>query len=194
MLHPVANLLAFQLGWFAGVVGAAAGWPLLGALYTGLWLALHLRACAAARGVEARLLLSAAVLGFAADSALVLGGLIAFPEHARLAAPTTLWMVALWVNLAATLRHGLGWLRRRAGLAALLGAVAGPLAYLAGSRLGAITLVKPELATAAIALEWALSLPLLSALAVFLGRRVGLTPSLAERETAQMRDAGDGGR
>ncbi len=194
MLHPVANLLAFQLGWFAGVVGAAAGWPLLGPLYTALWLALHLRACAAARGVEVRLLLSAAVLGFAADSALVLGGLIAFPDDARLGAPTTLWMVALWVNLAATLRHGLGWLRGRAGLAALLGAVAGPLAYLAGSRLGAITLIKPELATAAIALEWALSLPLLSALAAFVGRRVGLAPSLSERETAEMRDAGDGGR
>jgi hypothetical protein len=72
-------------------------------------------------------------------------------------------MVALWMNLAATLRHSLSWLCGRPVLALVMGAVAGPLAYWGGARLGAVELGAPlGSSLAAIAVEWALALPLLA--------------------------------
>jgi len=50
-------------------------------------------------------------------------------------------------------------------LSAALGAVAAPLAYLSGARLGALTLLKVQPALWAQALGWALLLPALLRLA-----------------------------
>jgi hypothetical protein len=50
-------------------------------------------------------------------------------------------------------------------LAAALAAVAAPLSYLAGQRLGALSMPRPALALAAQAVGWAVILPLLLHLA-----------------------------
>ena len=60
-------------------------------------------------------------------------------------------------------RVGLG-ARLSLGRAAL-GAVGGPLAYLAGEKLGAITFNQPLFAIAALAVIWAVAMPLLVVLA-----------------------------
>jgi hypothetical protein len=60
-----------------------------------------------------------------------------------------------------TLRHSLGWLRGRYLLAAALGAVAGPLAYWAGSKLGAIELAGTTRAALAIGAAWTVSMVIL---------------------------------
>jgi hypothetical protein len=57
------------------------------------------------------------------------------------------------------------WLRRRNILAAAFGAVGGPLAYIAGQKLGAITFLHPVLALIALSVIWAVAMPLLMALA-----------------------------
>ena len=169
--RAIANLAGFQVIWIVCAGGAGYGYPLLGPLAAVLWMALHLanlgrnsrapRAFAADRAKELKLLAAAAAAGYVLDSALVLGGVIAFPDHAGPAAPTTPWMVALWAAFAATLRHSLDWARRRYALGAVAGAVFGPLAYLAGEALGAITLAAPPLGSLAVAAEWALAMPLL---------------------------------
>ena len=160
MTHPLANFVLFQLGWIVTVLSAAAGYPWLGPLYALIWLGLHLRALAGDRGVELALITAAFALGALADSALVLLGLIDFPQQARLGFPTTLWMAGLWAMFAATLRHAMGWLTGRYLLAVLFGLAGGPLAYWAGERLGAL-LVHTPAAWPAIALEWGLAMPLL---------------------------------
>jgi hypothetical protein len=163
MTHPLANFGAFQFCWFANVLGAAHGLPWAGPLLTASWLAVHLAGLRGEAGLELRVLATAAALGWLADSGLVLAGLIAFPETTRLGGPSPLWMVALWAAFAATLRHSLGWLRGRLLAGALLGAAAGPMAYLAGQALGAIT-VAGEAGIAAVALQYAVATPLLLAL------------------------------
>ena len=71
-------------------------------------------------------------------------------------------MLALWINLAAGLRSALDWLSGRFVMAAIFGAVLGPVAYLAGEKLGALQLEKSlYLTIPAIALEWGLAMPLL---------------------------------
>ena len=42
------------------------------------------------------------------------------------------WMLALWIAFATTLNHSMRWLMHRPVVAAIGGAVFGPLAYLAG--------------------------------------------------------------
>ena len=159
--RAAANFAGFQITWLACVAGAGAGYPLLGPLAAALWLTLHVAWLDSGRGVELRLLAAAAAIGYALDSALALGGAIAFPAHAGPALPTTPWMVALWMAFAATLRHSLNWMRRRYVPGAFAGALFGPLAYAAGERLEAIAVAAQPVAWLAIAAAWALALPLL---------------------------------
>jgi hypothetical protein len=61
-----------------------------------------------------------------------------------------------------TLRGSLSWLVGRYALAAVLGAVAGPLSYLDGAKLGAVTLHPSRaFSIAALAVGWAVVMPLL---------------------------------
>ena len=106
---------------------------------------------------------AAGALGYGADSALVLGGWLDFPEHARLGWLTALWMVGLWVGFAATLRHSFRLVLGRPLVAALLGASGGPFSYFAGERLGALSL--GEGALFAVSVEWLFALPVLAWLA-----------------------------
>ena len=108
----------------------------------------------------------AMILGYAADSALVLLGLLHFPEQTRLGAPSPAWMVALWGSFGIALRASLGWLRTRRRLAAALGAVGGPMAYFGGAALGAVRLESPAwLSLAAVGGLYLLATPLLCAVA-----------------------------
>jgi hypothetical protein len=163
----VINFAIFQLGWFACVLGAAAGFPWVGASITSGLIALHL-AIVSQPGRDLRLMAVAAGFGFLADTLLTLPGLMQFAggDASSLIAPP--WMVVLWINFAITLRHSLAWLQSRRKLAVLLGAVAGPLAYLAGERLGALQVPEPFSGYAAIGVTWAVALPCL----LFFARRV----------------------
>ncbi|MGB7931118.1 MAG: DUF2878 domain-containing protein, partial [Gammaproteobacteria bacterium] len=71
------------------------------------------------------------------------------------------WIVAMWVLFASTLNVSLRWLRGRWMLATLLGAVAGPLAYYAGAKLGGVVITEPLPAFTALAAGWAAFVPLL---------------------------------
>ena len=159
-MNKTLNFLAFQAGWFASILGAANGMPWLGPIVVAAFLATML-VTRRDRASFALRLTGAAGLGFIADTILLRMGVLDFGNEAF----SPLWMTALWPNLAATLGSSLGWLSRRYVLASLLGAVAGPLAYYAGARLGALRLDPSLSAFAAIAFEWMATLPLMLLLA-----------------------------
>lgn len=164
MNGTLVNLIAVQIGWLASVLGAAAGMPYLGPAFAAVWLPLHIVAAKPSADIELKLILAAGGLGYLLDSTLVLAGLLSFPAQAQLGAPSTLWMVALWLGFAATLRHALGWLRGRYLLGALLGAIVGPFAYWSGSKLGAVELTDTVASLAAVGVEWLIVMPVLLAL------------------------------
>jgi len=170
MNRTIVNLIAFQGCWLACVLGAAAAMPWLGPLFAALWLPLHIRATGAFMIVETKLILAAGVLGYLLDSIVVLSGGMSFPAQAQLGAPSTLWMVTLWLGFAATLRHALGWIRGRYLLAALLGAIAGPFAYWSGTKLGAVVLTDPVASLLMVAAQWLIAMPLLLLLVTRLER------------------------
>lgn len=163
----VLNFVLFQLGWVVTVAGAGRGYPLAGVAYALVWLLVHHWWRRDGRMQELALVLASAGFGFLVDSALVLGGVIAFPTYAWLGYPSTLWMACLWLMFAMTLRHSLGWLRSQYVLAAVLGALFGPLAYWAGSKLGAIQLREALMPMLVIAVAWAASMVCLLGLESF---------------------------
>ena len=156
----IANFIAFQLGWFAVALGAAHGWPWAGTAAVLAIVAWHLRHAARPRA-ELVLVLSAAGIGALWDSALAALGLVVFPNGMLVEGTAPHWMIALWMLFATTLNVSLGWLKRSLLLAAAFGAVGGPLAYLAGAKLGALAIPQPVPAIAALALGWAVLTPLL---------------------------------
>jgi hypothetical protein len=158
------NVALFQAGWFACVLGAARGAPWLGPLVVLAAAALHLRV-ARRPLLELYLLLSAAALGLLVDSLLLSSGWLEYPNGLWLAGFAPYWIVAMWMLFATTLNVSLAWLHGRLVLAALLGAVGGPLSYLAGEKLGGIYLLQPVAALAALAIAWAIAMPTLMMLA-----------------------------
>jgi hypothetical protein len=158
------NIVAFQAGWFACVLGGAHGWPWLGALVAAVVIALHLQRAARPR-LEAMLIGLSGLLGFGADSLLTGMGLLRFPSGQFHPDWAPYWMVAMWMLFATTLNVTLGWLKPRPGLAALLGMIAGPLAYYGGAKLGGVSFANPAASLLAVAGVWTLALPLLLVIA-----------------------------
>ncbi len=162
-LDKILNLILFYLGWTACVVGAARGYPHLGPVVVGAVAVVRIFRAKDRRG-ELRLLGWTGVIGFAVDSALSGSGVLTFLTNRPGAWLSPPWMVALWINFAATLRSSLAWLSPRPFLGGLLGFFGGPLSYWAGERLGAIELAGAW-SLAVLAVAWAFAVPCLFVLA-----------------------------
>ena len=67
----------------------------------------------------------------------------------------------MWVLFATTINHGLSWVKRNWMVSAVAGLAGGPMAFYAGSGLGAITFSDPLMALTVIGLGWGVLLPLL---------------------------------
>lgn len=161
MAGNLLNYALYQAGWFACVLGAAAGQSAVGASAAAVLLAGHLLA-AGQPGRELRLCLCAAALGCILDSAQGWADVIAFAGPPLPGGLCPAWILVMWAQFATLLPHALGWLLTRPLLGAILGAVGGPLAYYAGFRLGAAAFPSgiPR-AVAWMAVEWAIATPLL---------------------------------
>lgn len=145
------NFLAYQLAWFAVILGAAQGFAWAGAAVALIVAAVH--GLRHRQRFEWKLMGLAALIGILVDSTLAITGQVRFAQ----AWPEDLapyWMLCLWIAFATTLNHSLRWLMHRPVAAALAGAVGGPLAYLAGARLGALVIVTPTTTLPLIALLW----------------------------------------
>jgi len=163
MKRNIANLIMFQIGWFACVLGAAYGFPMLGSISVLVLVVVHL-IYNRDRIQETSLLFVCGVIGFVWESLLATAGIIQYTDqHMLTSAP--LWMAALWVNFATTINYSLSWFKQHLMLASLGAMLSAPLAYYAGARLGAMQLPDLWLSLAVIGLGWAVLFPLLCKLA-----------------------------
>jgi len=155
----VINILGFNAGWFACVLAARWGVPLAAAPIIAIVLAVHLlvNTPRAERRAESLVLLGVALAGTLVDTANLLAGAIRFDLGIAVFIP---WIALFWLNFSATLNTALRWLAPMPRLAALLGVIAAPGTYLAGSKLGALDLHdNTPIPLAAIAVQWAIILP-----------------------------------
>ena len=120
----------------------------------------------AARSFAAVLLAVAAVIGMAWESTLVYAGIVSYPGYAANVPLAPYWIVAMWVLFATTLNMGMRWMRKSLVLASVMGAIGGPLSFLAGEKAGAVVFPDSSAALVAIGLGWAVLLPLLVGYAI----------------------------
>ena len=134
------NYAAYQLAWFAVVLGAAHGFALAGAAVALLVAAVHLSL--RCNALEFKLIGLAGLIGILIDSTLAMTGQVRFAASwPQDLAP--FWMLSLWIVFATTLNHSLRWLMHRPVAAALAGALGGPIAYLGAAKIGALVIATP---------------------------------------------------
>lgn len=160
----LVNFLAFQAGWFASVLGAAKNMPWVGPAVVLAVVLLHLRQ-ARRPDLEAGLLVASGIIGLYFDSLLVSLGWVTYPSGFISASFAPYWIVTMWVLFATTLNSSMAWLKGRHALAAVLGAIAGPLSYVAGAKLGGIEFVERGGALVFLSIGWAVAMPILITLA-----------------------------
>jgi len=163
-MNVFINFAAFQFGWFSSVIGAAQQMPWLGPLAFLLVLAIHLRQASRPKS-ELGLVIACGVIGVFFDSLLVAAGWVTYPSGliSELLAPY--WIVTMWMLFGTTLNLSMGWMKGKPFLAAILGAVGGPSSYYAGQKLGGIQFLEIYPAMIALAIGWAVFMPLLMSLA-----------------------------
>lgn len=160
MTRTIVNVVAFQAGWLACVLSAANGLPWAGVIVALGAVALHLL-LATDTTAELRLIGISVALGFVFDSALLATGWVSYPSGLLSAYVAPYWILALWALFATTLNVCMSWIKRSLPLAALLGAICGPVSYFAGSGFGGITLIEPAASMVALAVIWAVAMPAL---------------------------------
>ncbi|MDH3661308.1 MAG: DUF2878 domain-containing protein [Alphaproteobacteria bacterium] len=125
------NLVLFQSLWFAAVLGRESLLWLLVLLLTA-----HVLFCSD-RKTELKVMLLCAGLGSAVDIVLTLAGIFVFSPPPTVL-PIPIWLIALWLGFAATLRHSLSYLLKRPAIAIPAAGLTAPLSYFAAMRLGAV--------------------------------------------------------
>ena len=163
-LRQAWSVLGLNIGWFACVLGAAWDVHWLSVLIVPVLVAIHLAVVGRARAVPAVLLMAASlVFGVVLDTTLILLGTFE-PNRWLIPHPvTTIWLLMLWVNFSLALNESLRFLQRHLLIAAVMGALFGPMAYLAASRLGAIHITDPvNRRLVMICIAWAAAMPLIS--------------------------------
>ncbi len=156
----IINFILFQVGWFACVLGAAYSLPWVGTVTVGLIVIFHISLSGKADR-ELLLILMAVLIGASWDSLLVWLQLLSYTSGMWSQNLAPHWIIALWALFATTLNVSLHWLKGRWLIATISGAIAGPLAYYAGHRLGAVIFSDAEVALMLLAIGWAVFVPML---------------------------------
>ena len=152
MYKNIANIILFQISWFACVLGG----NLIGVVVGSLVLIIHMLAISR-NPRELYVIGLGALIGCTADQILVMYDIL-IPHTQMKIIPGSL--VMLWLCFMTCPNHSLSWLKKRPWLASVCGAVFGPLSYHTGMRLGAIGFGNQMTSLLAISLIWAAFLPL----------------------------------
>jgi len=110
--------------------------------------------------------------GFIIDTLLSSFGLIQFNTNMLI----PLWLLVMWSGFATLFHHGLGWLLAKPVLAAVLGAITGPLAYFAGATLSMSQINVPLTVFISVyAVLWSLYIPIF----LFISSKLNRSESLS---------------
>lgn len=134
MRHPLVNIAIYQGIWFLCVLKGNAG-----ALYALPLLAVHFY-FSVSRISDLKIMGVFLFAGIVIDGGLQLAGFFSFTVSG---VPLPFWLIVIWLALSTLTNHSLSWMKRRPLLCVLFGALGGPLAYLAGERLGSAAFALP---------------------------------------------------
>lgn len=159
------NYALYQLGWFACVLGASWQRPWMGFTFATVLICAHV-VLSAHRSEEILLIAVATVVGAVVETVQIGAGTYRFTSGTIGDALPPPWLLAMWAQFATTFRFSLRTVVMRPVPAALFGAIGGPVAFLAGERLGAVTFLPPLTSgLVRLSIAWGLALLVFSALA-----------------------------
>ena len=178
----LVNYGLYQIGWFACVLGGAWHRPWTGFLIAAILLGAHLT-LSLERFLEARLVVFTTAVGALVEMGQIAAGTYRFTSGTVFDALPPPWLLAMWAQLATTFRFSLRTVITRPGRAALFGAAGGPIAFLAGERLGAVTLLPPlTRGLLCLSISWAIALVVCSVVVRRIPpERTGLTTATGQR-------------
>lgn len=164
------NFLNLQIVWFAVILGVAQSliWPacvaVAGSLMWQFWPGNR-------HPLDGRALGICVLLGLILDSVWAISGLVEYRMHWPHPMLSPAWIMLLWIAFALTFNHSFKWMHAHPTLASVVGAVAWPMGYVAGERLGAVSLPEPWLAAGLMAISWLIIVQIM---------RVALNPNQVE--------------
>lgn len=161
-LTRLINYAIYQIGWFACVLGAASQRPWTGLVIAIILIGVHL-VLAEERSIEVRLVVLATTVGAVVEMIQIAAGTYRFTSGTLTDGLPPPWLLAIWAQFATTFRFSLRSVIIRPVPAVLFGAAGGPIAFLAGERLGAITLLPPiGDGLIRLSISWAIALAVFS--------------------------------
>lgn len=180
-----ANVIGNQLVWLCAVIGAGHGlrWPAL--LAAGVYVASQLM-LSPRPGVELRLLGVALLCGLLVDGTAAASGWVRYAAGNDPVWLAPVWILALWAAFAMTLTVSFAVLQRHLRIAALVGLLLAPLAYLSAARgWSAVVFTPPRWhGVLLLGIGWSIALPLLAACARAWQRSPVYAPPGAQGEHA----------
>ena len=157
MKHKLINFILFQSIWFILIL-AAAHESFYG-LVIGFLLILVQYWHGKLMVPDFKLILASIIIGFAHDTSLNYFKFIQYNiDFNTYYSP--FWIIGLWISFALTINHSLAWLGNKKLLQMIFGLIGGPLAYIAGEKLGAIYMIN-TMTLYVLALSWACITPLI---------------------------------
>lgn len=166
-MNLLLNIGLFKIGWLACVMGAANNMALQGCLLALLIAAISIKQASNPRS-EIVFVGTVAAIGLLWETLVVSQQWMVYASHSTAGdgivfAPY--WLVVMWILFATTINHSLSWLLHRPLVATLMGAVFGPMAFIAGEKLGAVVFTDQLAAMLLLALGWGILMPLVCVLA-----------------------------
>lgn len=161
------NVVSINIGWMVCVGGAARGQHWLGLVIVPILIGIHIVLIEKHKTQTVLIVASITmIIGFFADTLLILLGAV---EPSRWIMPwpfTTLWDIMIWANFSIALNVSLRFLQKKLLLAAFLGIIFAPGTYYAGGQLGALNFSEPILPGLCwVGAVWFFVMPCLSLLA-----------------------------
>lgn len=157
----LVNAMLFNLVWLACVAGSAKQllWP---AIISCIILAIYQLSPTRRHPNDIKLIYVSMLLGVIVDTIWIQMGYMDFTDKRPFQFLAPAWIIILWVGFGLTINHSLKWLTLHPLLPALTGAIAAPLTYFGGIKIGAVeyTASVAEVSTG-LAIVWALALTLL---------------------------------
>ena len=155
----IFNIIGFQTGWWACVLGTKNGYPHLGPLVMLIFLSIHF-ARLEIRNKELLFATLVGLIGTFVDTVFLQTNLIEYQGvYTDNIAP--LWITAMWIGFAATINHSLAWLNNKWIMSFALGAIFGPLSYYTGIKFEALHFEISVLTISILALLWGVVIPYL---------------------------------
>ncbi len=160
-LNVFINAMLFNVVWIACVAGSAKQllWPALLSCAVLAAYQLHPRN---RHPNDIKLVALSIVLGLIVDTLWVQFNYMDFTDKRPFASIAPGWIIILWVGFALTVNHSLKWLKAHPALPAITGAIAAPITYFAGIKIGAVKYTASVFEVSlGLAVAWAIALTIL---------------------------------